>query len=50
VAAKLEARTTEPKFASDHAALAKLYEEMAAAQEKVQALYARWEELIDKAG
>ncbi len=45
-----EAALGDPKVMADHARMTKACEELGAAQEKVAALYARWEELEAKKG
>ena len=49
-AADLEAKLSDPKLISDHAAYAKACEAAGAAQAEIQRLYARWEELEAKRG
>ena len=49
-AADLEAKLSDPKLISDHAAYAKACEAAGAAQSETQRLYARWEELEAKRG
>lgn len=41
----LEAKAADPALSSDHVRAAKAYEELSAAQTRVQTLYARWAEL-----
>ena len=38
----------DPDVASDHVEVQKRWEEMEAARQRVEALYARWEELEEK--
>jgi ATP-binding cassette subfamily F protein uup len=45
-----EAALGDPKVMADHARMTKACETLGAAQEKVAALYARWEELEAKRG
>ena len=40
-----QAAANDPALSSDHAKAAKVYEQLGASQQKVQALYARWAEL-----
>ncbi|RMG08802.1 MAG: ABC transporter ATP-binding protein [Planctomycetota bacterium] len=43
--ARLQAQTEDPQVLGDHRQLARTYEELHAAQQRVEALYARWAEL-----
>jgi ATP-binding cassette subfamily F protein uup len=45
-----EAALSDPKVMADHARMIKACEVLGAAQDKVAALYARWEELEAKRG
>ena len=47
--AKLQEQSADPSLSTDHVKARQIYEQVAAAQTKVDALYTRWEELTQKA-